>query len=81
VPDAEGQAEGQADSLSPATDNSPAASTLQPLQAVDEVFDYASFMWDSGDIWRENIQNSGFGGLRMVGIDPDNHTPDAGRRL
>ncbi|TKW49061.1 hypothetical protein CTA1_8596 [Colletotrichum tanaceti] len=28
---------------------SPAASVVQPLQAVDEIFDYASFMWDAGD--------------------------------
>ncbi|KAF4121907.1 Fungal Zn(2)-Cys(6) binuclear cluster domain [Geosmithia morbida] len=39
---------------SPVTDISPAASgTQHPLHAVDEVFDYASFMWDGGDFWRQ----------------------------
>ncbi|RSL81885.1 hypothetical protein CEP51_005558 [Fusarium floridanum] len=39
--------------LSPATDASPGASVFQPVHAVDEVFDYASFMWDSGDFWQQ----------------------------
>ncbi|EEU41944.1 uncharacterized protein NECHADRAFT_96944 [Fusarium vanettenii 77-13-4] len=39
--------------LSPATDASPGASVFQPAHAVDEVFDYASFMWDSGDFWQQ----------------------------
>lgn len=39
---------------SPATDTSPGPSGLQQsLHAVDEVFDYASFMWDSGDFWQQ----------------------------
>ncbi|KZL68746.1 C6 finger domain protein [Colletotrichum tofieldiae] len=32
---------------------SPAASAFQPLQAVDEIFDYARFMWDAGDAWQQ----------------------------
>ncbi|KAF6829729.1 C6 finger domain protein [Colletotrichum musicola] len=34
---------------------SPAASSsmFQPMQAVDEIFDYASFMWDAGDVWQQ----------------------------
>ncbi|OLN83765.1 hypothetical protein CCHL11_08728 [Colletotrichum chlorophyti] len=32
---------------------SPAASVFQPMQAVDEIFDYASFMWDAGDAWQQ----------------------------
>ncbi|TEA21518.1 Transcriptional regulatory protein moc3 [Colletotrichum sidae] len=33
---------------------SPAASMFQPaMQAVDEIFDYASFMWDAGDVWQQ----------------------------
>ncbi|KAJ3529361.1 hypothetical protein NM208_g9796 [Fusarium decemcellulare] len=39
--------------MSPATDASPANSVFQPAHAVDEVFDYASFMWDSGDFWQQ----------------------------
>lgn len=26
---------------------------FQPMQAVDEIFDYASFMWDTGDVWQQ----------------------------
>ncbi|KAK2035165.1 hypothetical protein LX32DRAFT_712899 [Colletotrichum zoysiae] len=32
---------------------SPAASVFQHVQAVDEIFDYASFMWDAGDVWQQ----------------------------
>jgi hypothetical protein len=39
-------------SLSP-TDTSPGTSVFQPGHAVDEVFDYASFMWDYGDFWQQ----------------------------
>ncbi|KAH7152780.1 fungal-specific transcription factor domain-containing protein [Dactylonectria macrodidyma] len=39
--------------LSPATEASPGNSVFQPAHAVDEVFDYASFMWDSGDFWQQ----------------------------
>ncbi|CAM1502717.1 Fc.00g074930.m01.CDS01 [Cosmosporella sp. VM-42] len=36
------------------TDHSPSNSAFQPSShAVDEVFDYASFMWDSGDFWQQ----------------------------
>ena len=56
---------------SPATDNSPSASVFQPLHAVDEVFDYASFMWDSGDIWQpaspDQVQNVSLDAQVMVG--------------
>ncbi|KAF7563588.1 hypothetical protein G7046_g531 [Stylonectria norvegica] len=37
--------------LSPGTEHSP-NSVFQP-HAVDEVFDYASFMWDQGDYWQQ----------------------------
>ncbi|KAI5468064.1 hypothetical protein BGZ63DRAFT_42574 [Mariannaea sp. PMI_226] len=47
--------------MSPGTEASP--SVFQPAHAVDEVFDYASFMWDSGDFWQHASpqlqQNSG----------------------
>ncbi|KAM0260091.1 hypothetical protein ACHAQJ_003016 [Trichoderma viride] len=40
--------------LSPSTDQSPAATGLRTLQAMDEVFDYASFMWDPGSsLWQQ----------------------------
>ncbi|OHF03764.1 hypothetical protein CORC01_01083 [Colletotrichum orchidophilum] len=32
---------------------SPAASVFQPMQAVDEIFDYANFLWDAGDAWQQ----------------------------
>ncbi|KAK1660109.1 fungal-specific transcription factor domain-containing protein [Colletotrichum godetiae] len=32
---------------------SPAASIFQPMQAVDEIFDYANFLWDAGDAWQQ----------------------------
>lgn len=32
---------------------SPAASMFQPMQAVDEIFDYANFLWDAGDAWQQ----------------------------
>lgn len=35
------------------------ASSFQPLQAVDEVFDYASFMWDSRDFWQQTTPDVG----------------------
>ncbi|EHK50977.1 hypothetical protein TRIATDRAFT_288607 [Trichoderma atroviride IMI 206040] len=39
---------------SPSTDRSPTASGLRTLQAMDEVFDYASFMWDpSSSLWQQ----------------------------
>lgn len=42
-----------------------------PLHAVDEVFDYASFMWDSGDFWQQvspdNSANVGLNTHIMVG--------------
>ncbi|KAK2001128.1 hypothetical protein LX36DRAFT_373350 [Colletotrichum falcatum] len=38
---------------------SPAASVFQPMQAVDEIFDYASFMWDTGDSWQQVSPESG----------------------
>ncbi|KAL6862082.1 hypothetical protein J3F83DRAFT_762783 [Trichoderma novae-zelandiae] len=39
---------------SPSTDPSPTATGLRTLQAMDEVFDYASFMWDPGSsLWQQ----------------------------
>jgi hypothetical protein len=39
---------------SPITDSSSGGPSFQPLGAVDEVFDYASFMWDGGgDLWQQ----------------------------
>ncbi|KAK2053863.1 hypothetical protein LY76DRAFT_254194 [Colletotrichum caudatum] len=38
---------------------SPAASVFQHVQAVDEIFDYASFMWDAGDVWQQVDPESG----------------------
>ncbi|KAF5025100.1 hypothetical protein F66182_2801 [Fusarium sp. NRRL 66182] len=40
-------------SLSPTAETSPGTSVFQPGHAVDEVFDYASFMWDYGDFWQQ----------------------------
>lgn len=34
-------------------------SPFHPLQAVDEVFDYASFMWDSRDFWQQSQPDIG----------------------
>ncbi|KAJ4263020.1 hypothetical protein NW762_006633 [Fusarium torreyae] len=39
--------------LSPTADTSPGNSIFPPGHAVDEVFDYASFMWDYGDFWQQ----------------------------
>lgn len=50
---------------SPATEPSPSASVFQPVHAVDEVFDYASFMWDSGDFWQQVTPDMG----QNVGLD------------
>lgn len=42
------------DMLSPATDTSPGDPSFPTAHAVDEVFDYASFMWDQGgDFWQQ----------------------------
>ncbi|PON21659.1 hypothetical protein TGAM01_v209397 [Trichoderma gamsii] len=39
---------------SPSTERSPTVSGLRTLQAMDEVFDYASFMWDpSSSLWQQ----------------------------
>jgi hypothetical protein len=38
---------------SPATDVSTGAAAIQHIGAVDEVFDYASFMWTDGDFWQQ----------------------------
>ncbi|KAL7928935.1 hypothetical protein V8C35DRAFT_325560 [Trichoderma chlorosporum] len=39
---------------SPSTDQLPTATGLRTLQAMDEVFDYASFMWDpSSSLWQQ----------------------------
>jgi hypothetical protein len=58
-------------SLSP-TDTSPGTSVFQSGHAVDEVFDYASFMWDYGDFWQqaspEMHQNEGFEAPILVGL-------------
>ncbi|OTA07307.1 Zn2Cys6 transcriptional regulator [Trichoderma parareesei] len=44
--------------LSPSTDPSPTATGLRTLQAMDEVFDYASFMWDPGSsLWQQESPN------------------------
>lgn len=57
-------------SLSP-TDTSPGTSVFQSGHAVDEVFDYASFMWDYGDFWQqaspEMHQNQGLEAPMPVG--------------
>ncbi|KAH0490194.1 hypothetical protein TgHK011_001674 [Trichoderma gracile] len=40
--------------FSPSTNPSPTATGLRTLQAMDEVFDYASFMWDPGsNLWQQ----------------------------
>lgn len=56
--------------ISPITENSPSNSVLQSAHAVDEVFDYASFMWDSGDFWQqvtpEMSQQAGLDAHMMV---------------
>ncbi|KAL7941928.1 hypothetical protein V8C42DRAFT_355075 [Trichoderma barbatum] len=50
----ESAASGNQLTLSPSTDTSPTASGLRTLQAMDEVFDYASFMWDpSSSLWQQ----------------------------
>ena len=44
---------------------------------VDEVFDYASFMWDSGDFWQQVSpdlsQNSGLEAHMLVSLTPFSH--------
>lgn len=32
---------------------------MQSLSAVDEVFDYANFLWDSGEVWQQVSPGSG----------------------
>ncbi|KAH7141376.1 fungal-specific transcription factor domain-containing protein [Dactylonectria estremocensis] len=60
--------------LSPATEASPGNSVFQPAHAVDEVFDYASFMWDSGDFWQQVSpdmnQNAGLEAHMLVSLIP-----------
>lgn len=60
--------------LSPATEASPGNSVFQPAHAVDEVFDYASFMWDSGDFWQQVSpdmnQNVGLEAHMLVSLAP-----------
>jgi hypothetical protein len=65
---------------SPFTDNSnhstspSLTSPFPPLQAVDEVFDYASFMWDSRDFWQQTNPEIS----QSVGLDQQlvlHHTP------
>lgn len=55
---------------SPATEPSPGNSVFQPAHAVDEVFDYASFMWtDSGDSFWQQVSpdvNSGLESHMLV---------------
>ncbi|PNY23274.1 Sterol uptake control protein 2 [Tolypocladium capitatum] len=46
-------------STHPAIENSPSSSIFQPAHVVSEVFDYASFMWDSGDFWQQVTTNMG----------------------
>ncbi|EHK20952.1 uncharacterized protein TRIVIDRAFT_51228 [Trichoderma virens Gv29-8] len=50
----EGTASSNQLTLSPSTDQSPTTSGLRTLQAMDEVFDYASFMWDpTSSLWQQ----------------------------
>ncbi|KND87717.1 Sterol uptake control protein 2 [Tolypocladium ophioglossoides CBS 100239] len=44
---------------SPAVEGSPSSSVFQPAHVVSEVFDYASFMWDSGDFWQQVTADMG----------------------
>ncbi|POR32501.1 Sterol uptake control protein 2 [Tolypocladium paradoxum] len=44
---------------SPPIENYPSSSVFQPAHVVSEVFDYASFMWDSGDFWQQVTVNMG----------------------
>ena len=45
---------GQDQDSSPVADTSPSMNGAPSLHAVDEVFDYASFMWDAGaDFWQQ----------------------------
>lgn len=61
-------------SLSPTTDTSPGTSVFQSGHAVDEVFDYASFMWDYGDFWQQPSpgvhQNQGLESNMLVSFRP-----------
>ncbi|KAH8894570.1 hypothetical protein GQ53DRAFT_643366 [Thozetella sp. PMI_491] len=44
----------------PMTDPSPSAAAFQSLNAVTQVFDYASFMWDAGDAWQQVTPDEGY---------------------
>jgi hypothetical protein len=59
----------------PTTETSSEANGLLPLHGVDEVFDYASFMWDSGDIWQQVNQDNGTG-LRFTSSITVSSMPD-----
>jgi hypothetical protein len=65
-------------SLSPTTDTSPGTSVFLPGHAVDEVFDYASFMWDYGDFWQQASpgahQNQGLESNMLVSFRPGDIT-------
>ena len=65
-----GSSQGQSQSQSQKT-QSPTTDISSPVHAVDEVFDYASFLWDSGDFWQQvspdNAANVGLNTHIMVG--------------
>ncbi|KAI9155128.1 Lysine biosynthesis regulatory protein LYS14 [Paramyrothecium foliicola] len=68
--------------LSPVTDVS--TSGTQPLGAVDEVFDYASFMWTDGDFWQQVGPDFGQNvsldaNMMMQNIEPNNNSPEQHR--
>ncbi|KAI0123995.1 hypothetical protein BJ170DRAFT_598322 [Xylariales sp. AK1849] len=45
-------------STTPGTGISPNATLIQPHHAVNQIFDYASFMWEGGDAWQQ-VSESG----------------------
>lgn len=50
----EGSTSGEQLIISPSTNRSPTTAGVRTLQAMDDVFDYASFMWDpTSSLWQQ----------------------------
>jgi hypothetical protein len=41
-------------------------SFVAPQNAVNQIFDYASFMWEGGDVWQQANPETGFDGLVCI---------------
>jgi hypothetical protein len=51
----------------PETSSNNSSFQSQPQQALPQIFDYASFMWDGGEAWHQMLSDVG------RGIDSSSH--------